>query len=265
MKLMSLLMLIVFCVSSEAAASEAAADEAAEAALDKIFAGQAATFIMYDVEKDEHTVYNPTRALKRFLPASTFKIPNSLIGLSVGAIESVDEVLPYLGDAAQPKRWQKDMSLREAIVVSNVPIYRELARRIGLEKMKAEVARLGYGNADIDDKVDLFWLEGPLKISAAEQCAFLSDLARSRLPLAPEIQAAIRDILLDDQGQDWKLYAKTGATMRDKEQVGWWVGWLEKEGRLYCFALNIDLEDYERDLPKRVESGRAALASLGLL
>lgn len=44
--------------------------------------------------------------------------------------------------------------------------------------MRANVSRLGYGNAEIGQVVDNFWLVGPLKISAMEQTRFLLRLAQ---------------------------------------------------------------------------------------
>src|SRR5690606_38824824 len=119
-----------------------------------------------------------------------FKIPNTLIGLSVGAVSSVDEVLPYGGKPQPFKAWERDMSLRDAISASNVAIYRELARRIGLERMRDHVARIDYGSAEIGTKVDDFWLSGPLKISAVEQTLFLASLADSALPFPKGVQEA---------------------------------------------------------------------------
>jgi hypothetical protein len=102
---------------------------------------------------------------------------------SVGAVASVDEVLPYRSnDPPFSAAWEKDMGLRQAMVVSNVPIYQELARRIGLERMRQGVVKLGYGNKQIGTQVDRFWLRGPLAISAVEQTLFLNRLARKQLP-----------------------------------------------------------------------------------
>lgn len=113
---------------------------------------------------------NRPRALTRYVPASTFKIANSLIGLSVGAVATVDTVLPYRSEAPPfSPAWERDMGLREAIAVSNVPIYQELARRIGLARMREAVTRLDYGNRAVGQEVDTFWLRGPLAINAVEQ------------------------------------------------------------------------------------------------
>ncbi|MGV3531192.1 MAG: penicillin-binding transpeptidase domain-containing protein, partial [Chthoniobacteraceae bacterium] len=104
-------------------------------------AGVTGTFAMLDPVTNVIHVHNLERAQKGYVPASTFKLANSVIGLDCGAIASVDEVLPYGGKPQPIAAWEKDMSLRDAIKVSNVPVYQELARRIGLERMKAGVKK----------------------------------------------------------------------------------------------------------------------------
>lgn len=48
------------------------------------------------------------------------------------------------------------MTLGDAMKTSAIPVYQDLARRIGLELMSKEVKRVGYGNADIGTQVDNF-------------------------------------------------------------------------------------------------------------
>lgn len=227
-------------------------------------AGVGGTFVLYDVAAQAYTGHDRARAEKRFVPASTFKIANSLIGLSVGAVGGVDDPLPYRGPA-QPfiQAWARDMGLREAMALSNVPIYQELARRIGLERMSENLARLDYGNGEIGAAVDHFWLDGPLGISALEQARLMADLAQSRLPFPAAAQQSVRDILLLEQGDGWRLYGKTGWQNAPGAGIGWWVGWVEKGGRVYAFALNMDIQT-AGDAAKRVELGRASLKALGL-
>ncbi len=66
------------------------------------------------------------------MPASTFKIANTLIGLDQGAAKDVHEVVGFRGQPQPVKEWERDMSLRDAIAMSNVAIYQALARRVGL-------------------------------------------------------------------------------------------------------------------------------------
>lgn len=228
-------------------------------------AGVQGAFVLYDVDKNQFSGFNPERAAIRYRPASTFKIPNSLIGLEYGAVKDVDDPLPYDGRPRAYKAWEKEMGLREAIKVSNVPAYQELARRIGLEKMRVAVAELDYGNQDIGQVVDTFWLEGPLKISAVEQCLFLKRLALSELPMKDETQAAVREITVIDSGDFGTLHAKTGTTARGPESIGWWVGWIDGPGGVKVFALNVDLVDGRPGTDERIKLGRAALKAAGAL
>lgn len=225
------------------------------------------TFVLYDVTENKLTGHNHKRAETRFIPASTFKFPNSLIALSTGAVKSVDEVFPYDGQPRWMKAWEKDMDLREAFKLSNVLIYQEIARRIGLKRMQAEITKLNYGNADIGTKVDEFWLEGPLKISAVEQTQFLAKLAQKTLPFSTKVQEDVHDIARIDQGDDWVLFGKTGWTgkgTKTKPGTGWWVGWVKKGERFYTVALNMNMSALE-DAPKRLEIVRASLKELRVI
>jgi len=227
--------------------------------------GAAGTFVLFDVANDTMLVSNEARAKKRFTPASTFKIANSLIGLETGAVKNVDEVLPYGGKPQRIKEWERDMGLREAIKISNVPIYQELARRIGLERMREGVRKLGYGNMEIGNVVDRFWLEGPLAISAVEQTEFLQRLVNGSLPINPDAVRAVKEITLLENTGAYELHAKTGWFVGPTPpEIGWWVGWVEKENKIYPFALNIDMQG-DAAGAKRISIGRECLKVLGKL
>jgi len=223
------------------------------------------TFVLYDVTDKAFIGYNQTRAETRYIPASTFKIANSLIGLSSGIVKSVDEPLPYKGPA-RPfiPEWGHDMGLRRAIATSNVPIYQELARRIGLERMRDGLVKLNYGNRKTGDIVDRFWLDGPLKISALEQAKFLTKLVQDGLPVPKKVQESVREILLLEKGTGWRLYGKTGWQNAPDRGIGWLVGWLEKKRRVYVFALNIDINK-PTDAAERMKLTKASLQLLGLI
>jgi beta-lactamase class D len=233
--------------------------------IDQLFsdAGETGTFVLYDVASQRLTGHDQRRAHTQFVPASTFKIVNTLIGLSTSAVKNVDEVLPYGGKPQFIEAWEKDMSLREAIAMSNIAIYQELARRIGLERMRKEISRFNYGNEEIGTVVDNFWLEGPLKISAVEQTLFLTQLAQETLPLPKNVQATVHQIIQLEQKDGFTLYGKTAWVNFPNPGVGWWVGWVKKGDRIYSFALNIDIQQ-AADADKRIALGKASLRALGV-
>lgn len=224
----------------------------------------AGTFVLFEPDRDRFTLVNRQRAETRYIPASTFKVANSLIALETGVVASVDEIIPYGGKPQPFPDWQHDMPMREAIRLSAVPIYQELARRIGLEAYRTWLQRLGYGNQIPGNFVDRFWLDGPLQISAIEQAEFIAHLARHELPVARYIQDIVQSIILNEHTDDFTLYGKTGWCTECNPQLGWWVGWTVKNKRIFAFALNIDIGSVA-DLPKRLQLGKSLLTTLGAM
>src|SRR5690606_7018331 len=148
-----------------------------------------------DPGADRLIILNAARAERRFVPASTFKITNSLIALEIGAVKDADEVFRYDGKPRQVKPWERDMTLREAIEASNVSVYQEIARRVGLENYRTWLERLNYGNRAVGTNIERFWLDGPLAISTIEQALFLARLAEGRLSAGERARAIVRDII----------------------------------------------------------------------
>ncbi len=233
--------------------------------LAKLFEGRGlkGTFVLRDLATGRQTIHNASRARQRFIPASTFKIPNTLIGLDAGVVRDVDELLPYGGKPQPYKHWEHDMALREAMKVSSVPIYQELARRIGLTRMSAGVRSFQYGNGEIGPVIDRFWLDGPLKISAVEQTEFLARLLRGTLPASPRAIEAVKEITLQESAGDRALHYKTGFGHKKSPYIGWVVGWVQKGERISIFALNVDLPR-EADAAQRILLLKECLAALAL-
>ena len=205
-------------------------------------AGTVGSLLIYDLRQNRTLVHNPERARTRFTPASTFKIANSLIGLETGAVRDADtELFKWDGVTRQIAPWNRDHTLRSAIRDSVVPVYQEIARRIGPERMRDYVARIGYGNNDIGDVIDRFWLDGPLAISAEEQISFLTHLYHDDLPFSGRTLALVKDIMVVDAGIDYTIRAKTGWDVHVTPNIGWWVGWVERGADVIFFTLNMDM------------------------
>jgi beta-lactamase class D len=129
------------------------------------------------------------------------------------------------------------MTLREAFALSAVPHYQAMVRAIGAPVMQEFLDDAGYGNRDLSGGIDQFWLSGGLRISPVEQVGFLRRLYRGRLPFSVHALATVRDIMTTETGNDYRIRAKTGWAVTDRDlNTGWWVGWVEKPDNVHFFA-----------------------------
>nr|WP_231869618.1 OXA-294 family class D beta-lactamase OXA-993 [Acinetobacter vivianii]QWA20192.1 OXA-294 family class D beta-lactamase OXA-993 [Acinetobacter vivianii] len=220
--------------------------------------------VTYDGKKFQKYGNDLSRADQRYIPASTFKMLNALIGIQHHKT-SPNEVFKWDGQKRAFRSWEKDLTLAEAMQASAVPVYQELARRIGLELMASEVKRVGYGNQNIGTQVDNFWLVGPLEITPVEEVKFAYALAKQQLPFDPSTQQQVRDMLLIENVQGTRIYAKSGWGMDVNPQVGRWTGWVEQpNGQVTAFSLNMEMKKAEHaDARKAIVY--QALQQLGLL
>jgi beta-lactamase class D len=209
---------------------------------------------------------------KRFPPYSTFKIPNSLIGLQTGIIKDPDKKwhwdaakypVPESAPGGEYKQlWAQDNTMRTALANSIVWYYRELATRVGTKRMQGWLDRFDYGNRDISAGLDHFWLGNSLLISPEEQVRFLAKLSRRKLPVSKEHLALVQEILTREKGPDFKLIGKTGSS---SDGEGWLVGWTEGTKAPCTFALHLKASSYEEMADLRKSLSREFLKAGGCL
>lgn len=218
------------------------------------------------------------RCATRLRPASTFKIPNALIGAEVGLLDGPDAILTYDAKAYPkedywPEDWDRDQPLREAMRISAVPLFRRLAVQIGPERMQQHLDAFAYGNRDTSGGQDRFWLSGGgLAISAPEQVEFLHKLVAGTLPVSAKAMATTRDALPTERAGDATLRWKTG-TAREEPSAGadrppwtaWLVGWVARPDGDHVFACWLeDPGDFDQVRSRRMAFCKGVLARLGL-
>jgi beta-lactamase class D len=229
--------------------------------------GTTGTFVAYKVDDYLIIASDKVRSGEGKLPASTFKIPNSVIALETGVVEDPDkDVFKWDGETRSIEAWNKDHTLRSAILVSAVPVYQEIARRIGQERMQKYVDLFDYGNRDIGGGIDQFWLTGNLRIDPIEQIDFVDRLRRRALPISKRSQDLVADILPLTQVGDSVIRAKSGllGAERGEPSLGWMVGWAEKGDAHTVFALNMDCTD-PRLVGERMMLTQACLTDIGAI
>jgi beta-lactamase class D len=201
-------------------------------------------------------------------PASTFKIPHSMIALETGLVDDPDTVLPWDKQHYSNDAWNQDLKFRDAFRLSCLPCYRAIARKVGEAGEREWVTKLGYGNRDTSGGVDRFWVWGGLRISALEQIAFLRRFDGDQLPISSRTADIVRDIMTIDVTESYVLRGKTGSEMPPDEprELSWFVGWLELGERRVFFATLLTGHAPNVDpLPARRAVTERILRSKGLM
>lgn len=243
--------------------------------LSQYFKDVQGAFVLYDLNNNHYIRYNEQRCRQRFSPKSTFKIPNSLIGLETGVIKDADFVIRYdsqkypsgdWGTGYPFIHWAQDHTLRSAIKYSVVWYYRELAKGVGAERMRKYVNAFKYGDRNIKGSVDGFWLDNRLHISADEQIEFLKKFYAGKLPVSKRSTDIVKDILVLEQTPDYKLSGKTGGgSIESGKYIGWFIGYLETRGNVYFYATNIEGPTYASIRDERINLTKRILTELGYL
>jgi beta-lactamase class D len=230
---------LLLALTGPAAGTESTRD------LSSHFPGFRATLVVRDVAAGTTLRHDAQRAAARTAPCSTFKIPNSAIGLETGVLADASTVFRWDGQKRDVEAWNRDHDLRSAIRDSVVWYYQELARRVGNDRMRRWLATLRYGNEDTSGGLDRFWLGSSLRISPDEQVDVLERLFTGKLPVSPRTLAIVEEILVQEApaASPGLVYrGKTGSCQDPgaSQPHGWWVGSVEKDGRLHVFAALVE-------------------------
>jgi len=197
--------------------------------------------LIFDKKNNTYHSNDFERANKGFLPASTFKIPNSIIALETEVVEDENTMFKWDEKKRFLKTWEQDLTFKQALQKSCVPCYQDIARRIGVDRMNEYLGKLDYKNMVVDSStLDLFWLEGDSKITAMEQADFLSRFYHSKLPISKRTEKIVKDMIFIDKKPTYNLSGKTGWSIQNDNNLGWFVGYIEKGDEHYFIATNVD-------------------------
>ncbi len=228
------------------------------------------TFGLYDNGKGNFIVYNLSRFKDSiYLPASTFKIVNSLVGLESGRIVDEKMVIKWDGIKRAREEWNQDLTMAQAFKLSAVGYYQEVARRIGRDTMQHWLDTLGYGSryqkAKIS-KIDSFWLDNEVKVTADEQLGLVKKLYFDQLPFQKRTMRIVKDVMVQEKNSNYALAYKTGWGFKENgKAIGWIVGWVVENQHVYPFALNVEGPHDLDMLTVRINILKGILKKLGFL
>ncbi len=225
--------------------------------------GLEGTVVLRSLKTGKEHVYNAKRSAERLCPASTFKIPNTLISLQEKAA-TADMMFRWDGTERSVPAWNKDMNLDDAFQSSCVWCYQELARKVGRTVYARYLKEMGYGNASPGNDVASFWLDGSLRISAREQIDVLMKIRARTYRFDRAHYETLERVMRVESAETYTMRGKTGWAMGAKPQVGWYVGWVETGDDVWFFAINLDIHKPE-DTRHRKEALNAAMREIGLV
>ncbi len=193
--------------------------------------------LIFDFNKNTYYANNFEEAKKSAIPASTYKIPHTIIGLETGELKDEKTIFVWDGKA---------------------------------KRMNENLSKLHFGEMHVtEETIANFWLTGESKINPFQQIDFLKRLYNKELPISEATYKAIKNILIIEDNKDFTLSGKTGLSIGDKETVGWFVGYLEKGKQVCFFTTKISPKEKEMSAkefsPIRKAITLAALKELNIM
>lgn len=200
------------------------------------------------------------------VPASTFKIFLTLMALEQGIVKDENEVWKWDEKKQSVESWNHDQNMTEAFANSTNWFYQNINDKIDTETMKSWLNKADYGCTSIDGK-EKYWLEPGFEISPAQQFDFLKRLHDDDLPFSQRSMDVTKKIMLRKDTLGVKIYGKTGWGVPNGINVGWYVGWAEKDSSTFYFATCIEQPEpaSKNFADLRISTIYNALTSLGVL
>lgn len=199
------------------------------------------------------------------LPASTFKIPNSLFALEYKVVKDENEVFKWDGESKSHlgnivPTWNKDTDLKNAFKNSTIWFYVEVAKRLGRKRYQKTLKKCEYGNGNFSEQGTDFWNYGEFAVTPKNQIEFLIKLYENRLPFSKPTIEKVKEIMISEKSETQIYRDKTGWTRRNGTDIGWWVGYVETKDNVYFFATRL-LKD-EKDNNPNFLQGRKEITKL---
>ncbi len=216
-------------------------------------------FIFYDpTERSPAYIYNPERCSIPATPCCSFNIALAAMGFDSGVLaeensplwsyEEGDNQCPWvvpLNGPISPRQWMQQ---------SCVWYSQMLTRKLGMPLIQQYLAHFKYGNQDFsgapgcNDGLKGAWISSSLKVTPNEQISFLNRLVSNELGFSQSVLKNVEKVMfIEELPNGWKLHGKTGTGTFQCEpggrKIGWFAGWIEKEGVYMTFVCNTVYSD----------------------
>lgn len=235
---LALSLLLAVLVGTARAADLADLGTAVDPQLAGEIGSRTVAFYAKNVSTGKRFAYQPAAVDTQHAPWSTFKIPNLLIALETGVSSSLTHERVWDQQKRPPESywpddWKQNQTLETAFRRSAPWYFQDVAKEVGGARYVDALTAFGYGNINVPNDSDSFWLGGSLAISPREQVAFLERLVLGQLNLRQTSMDAIRSVSILSEADSYVLRGKTGSGPVvpgefDGAFEGWLVGWVER-------------------------------------
>ncbi|MGL5329617.1 MAG: penicillin-binding transpeptidase domain-containing protein [Peptostreptococcaceae bacterium] len=190
------------------------------------FNGINGSAVFYSPDENTYDTYNKELINDQISPYSTFKIINSLMGLSQGFVTSADS--------------KSGITFKEAFKESCVWYYEKIMDSLDKEYVQETLTNLRYGNSDIsawnEEEHNTFWISSSLKISPMEQVKVLETIFEGKSSFEAKDVELVKEFMLVESNENYCVYGKSGSA---KDTNAWFTGLIEKDGKRTYFAVRI--------------------------
>jgi len=238
---------------------------------DSIFEENRGAFVLYDFHKDNYKVYNYDNAKTEYPVHSTSKIIWSIIGLEEKLVKSQDDIvvwdsIKYPRQNLFDKSWSKNQTIVTALNQSVNWYYFDLLSLMTPEMVGKYLNNLAYKKEFKAERVDYFWLSSNIKKSTFAQIDFLKRLYSNEIKISEKTLEIIKKGLIRQRTDDYIMYSKGGLGPIDSQnQIGWYIGFVEKGKDVYFFALYVVNKDQALAGKLRIDYSMRIMKSLGII
>ena len=202
------------------------------------------SFVLYNLNSDQWSLYNMDMATTRTAPNSTYKIYDALFALEEDLITPEYSLISWNQEDYPFETWEQDQTLQTAMSGSVNWYFETLDNQIGKDVLQSYIQKIGYGNENLGSNLSSYWMESTLKISPVEQVELLNAFYQNTFGFAPENIQTVKNSIQLFSSAHGTLYGKTGTGRIDGQDVsGWFIGFVETPENTYFFATNIQSEN----------------------
>ena len=242
--------------------------------LDSIFTPYKGAFVLYDPATSTYQVYNEKRAQEKFPAHSTVKLALAAAALNQQIVKDENDITQW-DSTKYPRQdkwtgypfehWTTEQNIITAIRYSVNWYFIELTKKMDMQKTKDWLSKYNYGQLPDTLYPFYFAISNNVYTSAYDQICFLEKLYSKTFDLSENDYLILKEGIYFDTKNQVMIYSKSGGgDLRNGDNIGWNIGFVEQNNKVYFYALNVEAKDFDTIKDLRYTLTWKILEQLGL-